>query len=367
MIDIIRQQNQKQQQQQQQQQDPNTASIRNHISVRVGKEMASAPVQKQQQQLQAESGQGEFDAAGTEFESGPTDVYENINDYIRQGQINRVFDDVLTVSDSSSKRSASEPADLLLQAENVRQQAIQRRSREGPPPPSDGSLPLNAAHAAAAAAAGVGLRPVPRQSATHATSSDPQEDQFKQFLAQKAANRRLSDVENGGSGGQESRGPVRPVPVSRSSVGPPKALSVDSATLPPAPKVAWKQRTRSMMSDQGGQQYNMQVSSQRAPGFSFPPPAAPTPADAAQMLESDFDLPPPPEEYCNLAEVTETAKPTASFFVGQTPKPNREVTTLSGSPFQISPFPSPAIAKITLILTITLSLTQIRTLNSTLT
>jgi len=224
-----------------------------------------------------------------------TDTYENIDMVVNTAKVLQVFDDVLTQSDVAPtsqrrppsmtarprKTSQDDSADMLSMAESARQQLIQRRSRE-----SDATEGQNAAVA--------GHKPVPQQRSV--LPADQQAEQFKQLLAQKAANRRLPEDE---VAEQSSRSTSHPVPLSRSAV--PRSISVDAEasaagkTWQQHPAVTEKSRSNDS-SKQMPQRRSVEISRHQLPS---PPPAPP-----AHAMSEDFDLPPPPEEYSNLPPMT---------------------------------------------------------------
>jgi len=133
---------------------------------------------------------------------------------------------------------------MLSLAEHARLKLIQRRSKENAS--SDANVSPSAQFGDQNPAV-VGLRPVPQQRVSAPADSKSEADQFKQLLAAKAANRRVSeDV----FVGDQSRGPPsnRPIPVNRSAL--PMSVSVDAEAsagrkYPPP----LKQKTKSVVSD----------------------------------------------------------------------------------------------------------------------
>jgi len=338
VVDILRQQTLKLQQQQQEQPEqqrgrvtsaPDSAGIPNHIVVK--KPVVPLPVQQHQRrpnsddhtsgpnqyrhvQQQEPESRGEFYSnipgykGANDGEQG--DDYENIEIVVNTAKVLQVFDDALVESDATPDRRPSSTllrsgqtsqdestTDMLSLAENARQKLIQRRSRE------NSTSEASADHNAPA----VGLRPVPQQRLLP-IADQQSEQQFKQLLAAKAANRRLPEESVREQDGRSSN---HPVPVSR--VGVPRAVSVDEGApgktcKQPAPV---RQKVRSVTSDEANSQQaysevSRPVIQRRSVEIGRQPsvPAASSAAAAAYMVHDDFDLPPPPEEYCNLPAVT---------------------------------------------------------------
>ena len=194
------------------------------------------------------------------------DEYENIEVVVRTADVMRQFDDVITESDVTERQASSvrtrrqsqddaAAADMLSLAEHARLELIQRRSRD-----SSSSEP----HDHSTATTGAVLRPVAQQRSQ--IPSDPQSEQFKQLLATKAANRRVSEAEDSSSVSDQQGGPGRPTPVPASRPAMSRTTSVDAAVTwrqQTMPQQSVKQKTRSVMSDDINRQQPVPVETSR--------------------------------------------------------------------------------------------------------
>lgn len=331
LADSIRQHQSSQQQQQQQASDvAETATIRRHAAA-----VKAAAVRSQRQRSQSigdaietnhhepeQQEQNSNHTAGvvahrrSDGEVGgsePPEVYENIDD-LHRAKVNDVFDAAFAENEATSTPN------MLSLAEDVRQKLIQQRSRQSSTTSSPTSSyptqqhPGDQQQKAATAAVVPGPRPVASQRSR--PPSDPASE-FQQMLAEKVEKRRLSQAVNSDPGAAADRPPGLLRAVSAEAAAP-AARTKPPPLLKQKPKLAVvsqnaapRQQARASEAPRPSTQRRSAEVAQQP----VPPLAAPV------DVQDDFDLPPPPEEYCNLPEVV--TKPTATVPRG--PPPSREI------------------------------------------
>jgi len=307
---IQQQQEQQQQQQQQQQlqQRPTSAE----------QTTATSPNPRQQPQ-EPEPPQEEYYTnipgydASNDDDQLQQDDYENIEVVVKTAEVIKAFDDVIAESDVTPtpvrrppttiarQTSHGEPTDMMSIAEHAKQKLMERRtSRESSA--SESGTPTESHNGGT----GVVHRPVAQQRAH--VSSDPQSDQFKEFLAAKVANRKMAEE---AAADQNGRTANQPVPSARPVIK--KTVSVDEGSA--SAGKGWRQPPSVKQKPRLDGVNTLQPSKPRPVQHQLPPSppsSLASAAEEAQMMGDDFDLlPPPPEEYSNLPPMN--SKPPAAY------------------------------------------------------